>query len=79
MKMKPALGPLFLLVSLLTANGDACAASSRGEKPKPRIEYAYPHEPQYQYPRTDGREMKCPAGKRPWQGTCRNWRWVRPP
>jgi hypothetical protein len=35
-------------------------------------QYPYPAEPQYQYPRTDGRtDMKCPKGKKPFQGKCR--------
>src|SRR5688572_229571 len=38
-------------------------------------EYPYPAEPQYQYPRTDGRaEMKCPKGQKPFQGKCRKAR-----
>jgi len=38
-------------------------------------QYPYPAEPQYQYPRTDGRaDMKCPKGQRPFQGKCRKTR-----
>ena len=37
------------------------------------VQYPYPAEPQYQYPRTDGGEMKCPKGKRPFLG-----KFVRP-
>jgi hypothetical protein len=39
-------------------------------------EYAYPNEPQYQYPRTDGKGMKCPKGQMPYQGKCRPVRWL---
>jgi hypothetical protein len=40
-------------------------------------EYPYPNEPQYQYPRTDGKDMKCPKGQMPYQGKCRPVRWMR--
>ena len=38
------------------------------------VQYPYPAEPQYQYPRTDGRDMNCPKGKRPFLGKCRKTR-----
>ena len=38
-------------------------------------EYPYPAEPQYQYPRMDGRaDLKCPKGQKPFQGKCRKFR-----
>jgi hypothetical protein len=40
------------------------------------VQYPYPAEPQYQYPRTDGRDMKCPKGQKPFQGKCRKTRAV---
>jgi hypothetical protein len=40
-------------------------------------QYPYPAEPQYQYPRMDGRpDLKCPKGMKPFQGKCRRVRRV---
>jgi hypothetical protein len=52
---------------LLLCFGDAAGAAGftfGGDHP-------YPAEPQYQYPRTDGKAAKCPRGQAPYQGRCR--------
>jgi hypothetical protein len=36
--------------------------------------HPYPSEPQYQYPRTDGKAQRCPKGQAPYQGKCRKIR-----
>jgi hypothetical protein len=38
-------------------------------------DYSYANEPMYQYPRTDGKGVRCPKGQMPYQGKCRTARW----
>lgn len=57
-------------------DGFAAEKRSRTER-QPMPEFPYAANPQYQYPRTDGRtDLKCPAGQQPFQGKCRKIRWL---
>jgi hypothetical protein len=61
---------------LMTARGLWFAAAGGAMLFVPGVvsaaQYPYPAEPQYQYPRMDGRpDLKCPKGKKPFQGKCR--------
>jgi hypothetical protein len=80
MVMKAArMSGLLLAIALLPlagANGFAKEKRSRVER-QPVPEFPYAANPQYQYPRTDGRtDLKCPAGQKPFQGKCREIRWL---
>lgn len=70
---------LLLVIALLPltgANGFATEKRSRVER-QLVPEFPYAANPQYQYPRTDGRaDLKCPAGQKPFQGKCREIRWL---
>lgn len=61
----------FVLVYLMSCSAACAAGFSFSFGSAPNGEHPYPNEPQYQYPRTDGKEMKCPKGQAPYQGKCR--------
>lgn len=72
----PALLLAIALLPLAGANGLAAEKRSTVER-QPVPEFPYAANPQYQYPRTDGRtDLKCPAGRKPFQGTCQKIRWL---
>jgi hypothetical protein len=67
---------LMAILFCLLSRGPALAAGFGFTFGGGNADHPYPNEPQYQYPRTDGKAMKCSRGQAPYQGKCRPVRWL---